>query len=112
MAPFRLTRPVSYAWPVVITEPDNGQRIEFHLTVHYLYYKQSQIAKLLGTLESKSYAQAVKPLICGWDGVFDDKGEPVPFNMENLETLLDIPGAAEALFETWIASIRPAQEKN
>jgi hypothetical protein len=54
----------------------------------------------------------MRQVVKGWSGILDEDGASVPFSEDNLNRLLQIPGAAHALIKGYWDSTVLAPEKN
>jgi hypothetical protein len=64
-----------------------------------------------------SYQDLASEVLCGWDeegklAVVDDDGDPIPFTEANKARMMQIQGAASAIFNAWAESQGKPSEKS
>lgn len=89
-----------------------GARHQFTIQVKYLSLKERRSFLEDAAAEDRQDMEVAKDLILGWRGVRAEDGSDLPFNVSNLETLMDIPyiynGITQALMDEFLAVMRPA----
>jgi len=79
-------------WPVTINSPTadgSGDVESSEVKVLFELMTRSEAQEIEGDMDK---AQHVLPnKIKGWEGVYSDDDEPIPFNDETLNALLDLP---------------------
>ena len=96
----QIVQPATFSWPVKVQIPRDGGGYEaatFDATFKRL--TRSEAEEMGGKVFSGelSGVDAVRSILVGWAGVMAGD-EPIPFSEMNRERLLDIPGAAVAIF--------------
>lgn len=96
---FVLVENPTYWWPVTVRVPDPsvaGQTVEQVLEVQFAPRDRDQALErqeyhaTLTTDRERAEAEIsdMIEIVCGWDGVVDGKGEPVPFSENTLRAAL------------------------
>lgn len=113
---FVLSKGASYSWPVNVSVPVSGGKFEkkvFDIT--FKRVSQSRLQEILGAEDLKNISDAsfCKEIVMGWKGIVDESGAEVPFSIENLEALLDVPMVAKSIVTTYLETIAgQAKSKN
>ena len=97
-------------WPADIkVAMDEGRSQSFPITLDLKILPSSQYRELAAQGDKATFAEVIQ----GWDGVYDEAGEPLPFNKDNLNTLAEHPGFAQAAVRAYLqASSGEASRKN
>ena len=114
---FIMKKPGPYLWPVAFTlAGDNGAMQEFTFTAQFRQLPQREIDALFEKLKETppqiSDTDIVKQVLIGWRDVQDESGQPVPFNNDSLDTLLDYPRARAGIARAYFESVVGKAEKN
>lgn len=54
----------------------------------------------------------LREILVGWDEVIDPEGDPIPFNDETRDRMIDVPFVRVALLETYNAAMMGAKRGN
>jgi len=93
-------------WPVYINEPANGGKTTRRkIEIEYLIVDPEDWEG-----ESRSVSAVLMENITDWDGVENPDKSPVEFCDENLSTLLKVPYARNAIWETYIGQVLTGAE--
>ena len=111
---FRLTIPDHLTLPVTVRFPDGG---EGDCTVHMRYMGQQARTDYLKRITDQSLTdpQILDHLLVGWDGITDEKGDPMRFdNTTARRQVLDVPWVYEAVRDAVLRELglAAASEKN
>ena len=111
---FRLTIPDHLTLPVTVRFPDGG---EGDCTVDVRYLGQQARRDYLQRItdESLTDPQILDDMIVGWDGIVDEKGEPMRFDSQAARRwVLDVPWVYEAVLRAVLRELglATASEKN
>lgn len=91
---FSIVLPETFIAPVTYQAPGNsGPTGEFDAV--FRYKTQEQINELVS--ESKPLDDFIADVFVGWEGLTDEKDEPLEENPENREKLLNLPGMKRAI---------------
>tara|TARA_Y100001973_G_scaffold81660_1_gene120452 strand:- start:2026 stop:2331 length:306 start_codon:yes stop_codon:yes gene_type:complete len=98
---------------------DNGKHKRTDFKCKFKEIKQTEVEKYqqkFSTTDLKALFEAArecaKKVIVGWSDVFDEEGNQVEYNQENLNEVLEIPGLAIAISTTYVNSLNEAKRKN
>lgn len=124
---FQLTRTPTFSWPLSFREPIDGGRYrqhtltavfkrvpqsrqeEIHLAYQNLKADVSQDVKI-HTIPTREIAAEI---LVGWSDIFEDDGTTqIPYSEEVKAELLEVPGLADVLVQTYIEAIEKAKAKN
>lgn len=64
------------------------------------------------TLTAEGTKVYLREIFVGWDGVTDDQGEPVLFNDQTRDQMIDVPFVRVALLETYNSAMMGAKRGN
>lgn len=112
---FKLDTSPTYRYPVAVELLDaDGKPAKAEFKIDFARLKQSEIDDLLkksrdGDIDDNAVSHRV---VKGWDGVQDADGQPLAFNAENLDALLDVVPVRPAVITAWIESLSGAKRKN
>lgn len=124
---FQLTRTPTFSWPVSFREPIDGSRYRQHtLTVVYKRVPQSRLEEIQLAYQNlkADVSQDVRihaiptretadEILVGWFDIFEDDGTTqIPYSKEVKAKLLEVPGLADVLVQTYIEAIEKAKAKN
>jgi hypothetical protein len=121
---FVLKQSATYTWPITLVLPvDGGRREKATFDAELRRLPQSRINEIVklarrmdtGLAEDGEELldqDAVREVMIGWDGVTDDKGQPIPFSEAALAQLIEIPTVAAQIIRAWFESIEVAKRKN
>ena len=106
--PFKLPSDlITYCWPVEIRVPRDGGRWKKEtFEVEFLNISQSRMNELIEGSEDQTLGDSGLWLevLRGWSGIVDDEDKEIPFTAENLQSVLDVPGVAQALITALMES--------
>lgn len=94
---------------VLANETGKAEPFDFSLTCRRL--GADAMRDQLKAGGERSLKEFMAPLVQGWRGVLDAQGNAVDFNPDALDALLDTPGLAALVFESY-AKEQAAREKN
>lgn len=101
---FVLNKDHSYTWPVTVKVPVAGGKHDGkQFTCRFRVVPQNRLQQILA--EEEVDAAMLHEALIGWDGVQDEAENPLPFNDENRDALLDIPYVAIAVARAYFESI-------
>ena len=112
---FVLAQSDSYSWPVTVEFPVDGGRFEKQtFDAEFKRLPQSRIEQVIerSNTDTIKDAEFAREVITGWKGVTDAKGADVPYSIEALGKLLDVPLVAGAIVQVFFASLTGAKRKN
>lgn len=75
-----------------------GVALPFDFTLKCDRLPADQIRNLV---EKSTITEVVRKVSRGWDAVTDDDGNAVPFSVEALDQLLNVPGMAKVCFDAY-----------
>lgn len=106
---FKIAQSEHYAQKISVGLPDEKGRIarsEFKVTfVRCNNDRLDELRAMIGR-------DVLKAVVIGWTDLVDDDDQPVPFSDANLDALMQIPQAADALIDGFWSSQRNVQLKN
>lgn len=108
---FKLLQNPEFTHTVKVLTPVNGghETQTFQGRFRVISITESDQHNTLTAEGTKTY---LREIFVGWDGVTDDQGEPVPFNDETRDRLIDVPFVRVALLETYNAAMMGAKRGN
>jgi hypothetical protein len=124
---FVLKQSATYSWPVPFKVPTDGGKYEKQtFDAEFKRLPQSRIneiqtevqARLRATEFGRPFEGDVSDIsiadevLAGWAGVVDDEGEEVPFSATSKAQLLNIPGLAGSIIQSYFESIQGKKTKN
>jgi len=108
---FMMVKDPTFSWPVTVHVPGDGARIAQTFTGLFRVVPATRAAALLA--EQRSAAALFREVLIGWQGIVDERREPVPFSEETREALLDHGYILVALSEAYADALSGrAAEKN
>ncbi|MGI4856759.1 MAG: hypothetical protein ACRYHA_07510 [Janthinobacterium lividum] len=106
---FTIAQSEHYSQKISVGLPDEKGRIarsEFKVTfVRCNNDRLDELRTMIGR-------DVLKAVVIGWSDLVDDHDEPVPFSDANLDALMQIPQAADALIDGFWSSQRNVHLKN
>ena len=108
---FKLLQNPEFSHVVKVTIPVNGGHDVQSFTARFRALSISATEQH-NTLTAEGTAAYLREIFVGWDGVTDDQGEPIPFNDETRDRMLDVPFVRIALLETYNAAMMGAKRGN
>ena len=99
----------TYDWPVTVEVPTDGGK--FDKQVFNATFKQlgrSDFAKLA----DQGDIQLLEAVVVGWNGIQDEKGKELEFNLPELRDLADDPYWCRGVVKAYLESLEGAQSKN
>lgn len=111
---FVLSQSNSYKWPVSVEFPVDGGKTEKQtFDAELKRVNQSRIDEITnapeGSISNRDFAAEI---LIGWSGIFDAKGDPVPFSEGAKDTLLDVPLVSSAICKAFFESLAGVRRKN
>lgn len=110
---FKLKKPESLLWPVVIDVPRDdgtGETDPHQIQVRFQYLDVDEQQKLFDP-KDKSGAK-VRDFVKGWAHIQDDDGNDLPFSPENLDKVMQVPYVAVAVNRAFFECQSGKREKN
>lgn len=107
----RLVQKRKYSWPVYVNRPVNGKTETHEFTGHFVAMDRATIdAVAKGDMSAD---EAIRQHMVGWEGVTDDKDEPVSFSPESLDMAMEDPAVFAGILDAMMsASSGRASRKN
>lgn len=104
----------TYDWPVSVPFPGDGGTIErAEFTAKFVYMGQKALEEARqGILSDSDAAAFINRVMVGWSGVADANDKELPFSLDALRQLLDLPSVAMAIMQTYGDSLRGIAVKN
>jgi hypothetical protein len=116
---FKISKKPTFTWPVnAAVVGDKGQYTKVSFTAEFKRVTQAEIDELLERLraeaeENKLTDRALADeLLVGFTDVADEEGQPLEYSQTNKELLLNVPGIASVVAQTFFKAIGGAREKN
>ncbi len=113
---FKITPFRQVKWPVTISVPQDGGRVQKHeITARFDILPQSRLDDLVrGQRGADEDKDLLREVLLGWDGVADEDGVAIEFADAPRDQLLDIPYVRGALLKAYFeaASGSAAARKN
>lgn len=123
---FILSLQDSYFWPVKIELPKDGRFEQTSFDGEFKRLPQDRVNEIMimaqrlniavknsedldGLLKDVEIADEV---LCGWKGILDEDKKEVPFTEAMKATLLQVPGIAASITQSWVESTTRAKVKN
>ena len=112
---FKIGNRESYPWPVKVSQAKGAGEFEtFEFGVRFKRLDQVKINDMIeqsvsGKLSDIDFARDV---VCGFDGVAGNDGEPLVYSSDALDLLLMEQGVARAIVSAYFDSTRGGKEKN
>lgn len=128
--PFVLQTSGSYRWPMVFDMPIDGGRYRREtLELEFRRLPQSRVEEITAVEVDLQHAIRTgadnmrelmgtarihaSEIVCGWSGILEcDGGDEIPFSKSALDQLLEIPGMASLILQTYQESFPKAKAKN
>lgn len=105
---FKLVQNRTFKSKVTVNTPSlNGG---FDISHFHVIFKNVNIPEI-EELRKQGQADVLREVVAGWSDMVDDGGD-VPFSAENLEALMLVPQAFEAVATAFWTSLFKAKEKN
>lgn len=104
-----------YSWPVTVQIASSGGKFDkFTFDLTFKRVTQSRLKDILGAEDMKTLSDAefCKEIVLGWKGVVDENHAEIPFSMEALDKLLEIPMVAKAIVTAYLESVAGSKPKN
>lgn len=109
---FKLEREREFWWPVRVQVPvDNKHETqEFRVRIRQVGRPQFRaLARtLIGEPDEGRLAESLASVIVDWDQLQGEDGKPVPFSVERLKALLEIPYVPRAIETAVLEALAPA----
>jgi len=117
----------SYKWPVSFMQPsDGGIKEKQTFDAEFKRLSQARINEIQASAQKRIEAaddgkiiddditdlSVANEILCGWSGVVDSDGEPIPFTKATKIQLLDIPMVGAALIEAYFNSLIEEKKGN
>jgi hypothetical protein len=124
---FVLKQSATYSWPVPFKVPTDGGKYEKQtFDAEFKRLPQSRINEIQAEVQARLRAtefgrpfegevsdiSIADEVLAGWAGVVDDEGEEVPFSATSKAQLLNIPGLAGSIIQSYFESIQGKKTKN
>ena len=108
---FKLLQSPEFTHTVKVQTPVNGghELQTFQARFRVISITDSDQHNTLTSEGTKAY---LREIFVGWDGVTDDEGEPVAFNDESRDRMIDVPFVRVALLETYNSAMMGAKRGN
>jgi hypothetical protein len=107
---FRLTPSPTFKTLVPLSQP--GVERPLDVAFEFRHKSKDQVADWLARMPGRSDQDNLHEVIVSW-GIVDDKGEPVPYTITALATLLNnYPTANSEIFAKYLSELTKAKEKN
>lgn len=110
---FKFAKQKRVLWPVWISEPcddGSGNTEDREIKILFELMTRSEAREVEADLDKANDVLPAK--IKGWEGIVNEKGDPVPFQPDNLAALLDVPYIERALAIGLIQASNGAPGKN
>lgn len=102
---FKIQKKTHRWFPVEVDVPtDEGRKRKQTFDAQFEVVQQSEIDKLIRSLEGKTPTEAVEPYFVSFRRVEDEDGAVLEPNAENRHALLEVPGVARALWNAFLRS--------
>lgn len=97
-------------WPVTLSLPaDQGEREEVLIELRFRILGVDATTAFLASADntasegevSRGMAEMVQRFVVDWRGVGDEKGKALPFSVDALAQLMDVPGAFMATLKAY-----------
>lgn len=108
---FKLLQNPEFSHTVKLSIPVDGGHDSQTFTARFRALSISEVAAH-DTMTTAGTDAYLRDIVVGWEGVIDDQGEPIPFNSANLDRLIDLPFARQALLETYNSAMMGARRGN
>lgn len=105
----------TYTWPIKVKTPvDGGKFKEESFTAVFKRKSYEEILVFKNDIAESQLddAEIAKRVMVGWHEVLDANKNEIPFNEENLKSLLNIPGAPGSIVVAFMESIMGIKRKN
>ena len=121
---FVLKQSATYTWPITLIIPmDGGRRDKHTFDGEFRRLPQSRINEIIKLARAAERGRlnddeelldqdAAKEILAGWSGVVDDDAKEIPYSVNALAQLLDIPTVAGQIVRAWFDSLDVAKRKN
>jgi len=115
---FKIAASRTIAWPVVIPVPQDGGRVQkFEIQAEFLMLLKSSLDEVTSAARSDGDdgdLALLREVLVGWSRVCDEAGNPIEFNAEARDALIDIPYVRLALLKSYFeaSSGSAASRKN
>lgn len=108
---FKITPNPTFETNVILSLPGGQEVGEIRIT--FRYFKPADLEVFLEERGTLAPADVVKEIMTGWNDVKDSDGNDVPFNNENLATLLaNYHAAGREILVAWRMGLSGARAKN
>ncbi|WP_339863183.1 hypothetical protein [Paremcibacter congregatus] len=119
---FRLSqKPLEVTWPITVNMPTNGGKTTVHkFSLKWKVLDTAEFDKSLPRAmdftddkDKEPFVEFWSRIITGWKDIKGEKGDKdLPFNADNLKTLIRIPYIQSELLSTYKECIMGRQVKN
>ena len=108
---FKLLQNPEFTHTVKVQTPVNGGHETQTFQARFRAISVSETEQH-NTLTREGTNAYLREIFVGWEGVTDDQGEPMPFNDETRDRMIDIPFVRVALLESYNAAMMGAKRGN
>jgi len=111
---FVLKKRDSYSWPVKFRIAVDGRYEDHKFTAEFKRLPQDRLDQVFGSNRKADISDDafVREILIGWSDISDESGDALPFNGDNVATLLLVPGVRTAIIKAYFDSIAGIAEKN
>lgn len=106
---FKLMQKSAVWWPVSINEPIDGGKVAIHpCEIEFELLPQSEYE----LLAQDGDITLLERLVQGWRDILDERGEPLAFNEDNIQALLQVPYVRSSFLQGYMQAVSGAAVKN
>ena len=103
---FRLPKPdEKFPTQVTVRVPNGDEMIEAECTIVF----ECVSSKLAAELSLLGNAAFLRRVVHGWDGIEGPDGEPIPYDADNLETMVNVPYFAASAVDAYFGRFHLAK---
>lgn len=113
---FTLDLSSTFFWPCrfMVPRADGARHDEQTFDVEFRRLSQDEITAMLKRAgdDKLSDNELAREILCGWKGVVDAQGAPVPYSEASRDRALAVPGLGSAVMRAFFAAHSGAAAKN